>query len=234
MSLLTRDAGPSGAGSFTPASVAGLELWLKADAITGKVDADPLPQWDDASGNARHATEATNPPTYKTAILNSLPVVRFDGVNDKLTVAGITNNDATRTFFAVVKGTGSGVGQRFWTLGASDAALGTSNSATQYFYYANDPGHAVNQLGGNGTVFAVICLRYNSAASMDFFVGTGAATNINPWDTYQSGTSPLIIGSAGAVEFLNGDFAELIVYDSALSEADRASVRDHLRTKYAL
>ena len=56
-------------------------LWLKADAITGLNDADAVTTWVDASVNGRDATQSTAgaKPTYKTGILNSKPVVRFDG-----------------------------------------------------------------------------------------------------------------------------------------------------------
>ena len=64
-----------------------LQLHLDASQIVGKVNDDTVTQWDDLSGNENHATEATNPPVYKTNIQNSLPAVYFDGVNDLLTIA---------------------------------------------------------------------------------------------------------------------------------------------------
>ena len=42
-----------------------------------------ISQWDDRSGNAKNAIQATaaNQPTFQTNILNGNPVVRFDGAN---------------------------------------------------------------------------------------------------------------------------------------------------------
>ena len=73
-----------------PTDIAGLQAWFKADAGTSTTtDGVGISQWDDQSGNANHATQATgaNQPLYKVGILNSLPVVRFDGSNDSLSCA---------------------------------------------------------------------------------------------------------------------------------------------------
>ena len=74
--------------SFSPASIPNLALWLDAaDASTITVDgSNNVSEWRDKSGNARHLTQGTalNRPSYVTGVLNGLPVVRPDGVNDFL------------------------------------------------------------------------------------------------------------------------------------------------------
>src|SRR5687768_11145672 len=69
-----------------PSDIAGLKLWLKADAITGLADGDPVTTWADSSGEGNDFTQGTagNKPIYKTSILFGLPVVRFDGTDDVL------------------------------------------------------------------------------------------------------------------------------------------------------
>src|SRR5215217_4469118 len=83
----------------SPDAVSGLQLWLKADAITGLSDTNAVSQWDDSSGQANHATQPSGlvQPIYRTNIVNSLPVVRFDGVGSRLalgttTFKALTNN----------------------------------------------------------------------------------------------------------------------------------------------
>src|SRR5574343_1369214 len=75
-----------GAAPFSPSDVPGLFQWLVAADITGLNDGDAVATWEDSSGNNRDASQATgaNRPTYKTNIVNSLPVVRFDGSDDYL------------------------------------------------------------------------------------------------------------------------------------------------------
>jgi hypothetical protein len=74
--------------AFSPASIPNLALWLDAaDASTITVDgSNNVSEWRDKSGNARHLTQGTalNRPSYVTGVLNGLPVVRPDGVNDFL------------------------------------------------------------------------------------------------------------------------------------------------------
>lgn len=93
---------------FSPDQVAGLALWLKADAGTSTtVDGAAVSQWDDQSGNARHVTQATgaNQPVYKTAIVNGKPVVRFDGANDFLQASFTLSQPGASSEFAADGGT---------------------------------------------------------------------------------------------------------------------------------
>jgi hypothetical protein len=79
-------AGPQVGGAFTPASIGGLTVWLKADAITGKVDGDAISSWTDSSGGSKHGTQATGSaqPIYKTAIANGKPIVRFSAPSSQV------------------------------------------------------------------------------------------------------------------------------------------------------
>ena len=77
---LTAQTGPGGVGNSTTNQV-----WLKADDITGLNPNDALSgTWEDASGNGRHASQAT--PAYRPTYLNSggIASLRFDGVDDYL------------------------------------------------------------------------------------------------------------------------------------------------------
>lgn len=70
-------------------SRAGLKLWLMADAIGGLADGASIQTWNDGSGQGNDLTQATSGkrPLYKTNIVNGLPVVRFDGIDDFLAIA---------------------------------------------------------------------------------------------------------------------------------------------------
>ena len=78
---------------WTPANIA-TALWLDAnDASTITLNGSTVSQWNDKSGNERHAAQATaaNQPTYTANGLNGKPVLTFDGLNDFLT-AGTTSS----------------------------------------------------------------------------------------------------------------------------------------------
>ena len=81
-----------------PRTLPGLFAWYAADSLAGigaalPADGTAVAQWNDISGNGRHLLQGTgaNQPLFKINVagLNAiLPAVRFDGVNDFMTVAG--------------------------------------------------------------------------------------------------------------------------------------------------
>lgn len=75
--------GAAGGGGPQPTDLANLELWLKADAITGLSNGDQITTvWPDSSGNGRDATAVAGSsgekPTWQaTGGPNSKPAVKF-------------------------------------------------------------------------------------------------------------------------------------------------------------
>jgi hypothetical protein len=70
-----------GAAPWTPANIT-TALWLDAaDASTITESGGAVSQWNDKSGNARHAIQTTpgNRPTVSTAALNGKNVIEFNG-----------------------------------------------------------------------------------------------------------------------------------------------------------
>src|SRR5574339_686827 len=70
--------------AFDPESIPDLLQWVSADVLEGVADSDPVVTWPDRTANGNDFTQGTAArwATYKTGILNGLPVVRFDGAND--------------------------------------------------------------------------------------------------------------------------------------------------------
>jgi hypothetical protein len=215
-----------------PSDIAGLEAWFKADAIVGKADGDALSQWDDSSGNGVHLTQATGSfqPTYQTNELNALPVVRFDGTDDRMSVAVAA--DASRTVFVVAKQAADASQRMVLGFGAGNTSrLGRILSA-QWGYAQNAAGGNVD-LGGTPTDWTTVTLRVNSAASLDAYVDGGAPTNFDPHDTISTATS-FGIGARGdgTQLYWNGDIAEAFFFNTALSDVDRESMEDYLTLKW--
>ena len=73
----------------SPIPTAGLQLWVKAD--TGLVlNGNAVSKWTDLSGNGNDAIQAdtSRQPIVISNGLNQKPVLRFDGVNDRLGLTG--------------------------------------------------------------------------------------------------------------------------------------------------
>lgn len=105
-----------GGAEFTPADIANLRLWLKADADVYQDEAGTTPAtadghaiglWKDQSGNSYDVSQATadNKPLLKLAAngINSKPAILFDGSNDILarTEANWLSGDNVGSVFVV-------------------------------------------------------------------------------------------------------------------------------------
>lgn len=95
-----------GSQRWTP-SLINTALWFDAnDSSTITQSGGSVSQWNDKSGNARHATQGTvaNQPLYQANTVNSstMPSLLFDGTNDVLSATLSTGLSGSFAFAAVV------------------------------------------------------------------------------------------------------------------------------------
>lgn len=216
----------SSPSAFSPSDIAGLKLWLKADAITGLSDGDSVASWSDSSGNSNDAVQATtaNKPTYKTGIINSLPVVRFDDTDDYIVTPSISWTN--QTIFVVLKGTGGGYPVGF-TTGSENAVIYGFVANTLEIY--NGPRIQI----GNFSSFAYATIIRNSSGTTTVRkngtqTGTSASVNIPAASVVKLGVSGSLTDPWG------GDIAELLIYDAVISGDDLTNVETYLADKYGL
>jgi hypothetical protein len=81
----------------------GLRTWLRADA--GLVGTGRVITWRDQSAAGNHASQTTNAPqpTRVASVLNSRPVIRFDGTDDHLLFANFMSGATAAEAFIVLK-----------------------------------------------------------------------------------------------------------------------------------
>lgn len=226
------------AAAFAPTDIAGLKAWFKADGTLyqdsarttlAAADADPVGSWSDGSGQNNHASQATagSRPLLKLGILNGRPVIRFDGANDRLQTAAFGAALAQpNTVFVVAKRTGGGA--EAFLDGRTDAThLFRKNVGGSYNLYA----------GGDFVVVAadanwhIVQGVFNGASSKARVDGGAAATG-------NAGTSSMdgaTVGSrANSSEWMNGDIAEILIYNANLSLAQLDQVGNYLAGRYGL
>lgn len=87
--------------AYDPSTDAAVIEWLKADAL-GLADNDPVGTWTASTGNNATQTGAARP-TFKTAIQNGKPVVRFDGSGDFMDMADLASQAQPFTVLVVFK-----------------------------------------------------------------------------------------------------------------------------------
>jgi hypothetical protein len=221
----------------------------EATVAKGIVDGDPVQNWTDKSSNRFEAVQATavSKPVWKDAIINSKPVVRFDGSDDLMAADAIatalTGDDKPYTIALVTKQTGPLSGSdTFYSLGRSSTnvpfdelvANGTSQYETQR---QDDYGSDDQETGGTpDTASHVLVVTFTGTAVSVHLDGTAIVDN----QTHNVDEMTVDQFTLGALRtnansnYLKGDIAELIVYSDAKSAADRGRLEQYLGNKYGI
>lgn len=224
----------TGGGGFVPTDIAGCQLWLDASQ-EAFANNDPVGTATDWSGQGHNATQGTagQQPTFKTNIINGLPVFRFDGTADNL--GGIATSNAARTVFIVLQ-------KRSAVTGDSQVAISFNNTITAVIFtnsgfFASGYGWyaPATAIGGTVTNPNILGMKFSSASSVTPYVNGTAGTPFDPDNDYSSGNA-FRLGSTdtGPNNPSDIDIAEVIIYDTALSDSDRDSVESYLGTKYGI
>jgi len=212
----------------------GLILHLDAGVISDVADGAALSGgWSDLSASALVAS-SPNPPVYYADGGGGYPAVRFDGVNDYLQ-ADVATGDEVSVFvvFAHQRATLQASYRDMLLTGASG---GTNLSLASSRSVATAPNlPSFNALTGNGLTFHTWVNGHSTEdVSGDLFkgryyVGSAVFTEV-PADT------ALLIGTrgTGGINAGQNDIRELLVYNRALSEAERLSVQAYLAEKYKI
>jgi hypothetical protein len=207
---------------------------------------------EDKSGNARHLTQdtANARPILKTGIKNGKNVLRFDGSNDILTLSSspIVRNTTGLTMFAVCK-TAKALSGSQAIIHNSIGGLSNTTRATIYLTTTIEAGG--RRLDSNGYQFVKAASmstnewvlagsvhNYGSAALTAYKNGAGTdrvggfQTAGSTPDTNSAVTS--LGGDTYAPDYLNGDIAEVIIYNSVLTTSQRQGVELYLNNKWNL
>jgi hypothetical protein len=225
-----------GGGVFDPSTISGLVVWLNAGALALS-DGDPVTTWAN-DGSLTDFTQATgaNKPTYKIGIVNGEPVVRFDGTDDLLNGPDISALTAG-TVFIVVKADAdppAAGASGLWSFGAG-GGVSTHYPWTDGRVY-DTFGSTLQKDTGNPTLaltsFRLYCVRAAAGSWTSWVDGTQHYTTAS--NTVLFPATPKLGQGGSAAYHFDGDVAELLLYDSALSSTDRDSVEAYIAAKYAL
>jgi uncharacterized repeat protein (TIGR01451 family) len=223
----------------TPAAPGGvatsLSLWMRADlGLTVGTSITWLDQ--SASGNTASQTTAANQPVLNSAAINFNPALIFDGANDFLSLAApaLPTGDISYSVIAVARPTSLSNGYHF-------VFVEGNNMLRQQLRVGRTFGNMMHSLyqselaSGALTAGVPFVLRYrrNNSNGQRFNnrnglqVGTTIAT-FDKVNNYQR------IGNSNQNEPWNGDIAELIVYQSALTATQYQQIESYLALKYGI
>jgi prepilin-type N-terminal cleavage/methylation domain-containing protein len=222
-------ANPALKNTAQPNSITGLIAWWKADALTLN-NGVRVSSWTDSSNTGNNATQSGDArPTFVTNVVNSLPVVRFDGVNDNLNLSIIST---LKTVFVVMK----------WVDPTNYGApiLGDSDGVSAYFYSG-----LPNQTASQDVVIGD--WAWSTVRTGGIFNNGMQLTNttlMRDKENFQIITLVPVSGTQAVFDNIgkishsiynystHADYAEIIVYNTELSTTDRQAVEAYLSYKY--
>lgn len=240
------NAGSTGSGVFTPASIPGLVAWFKADAGTFSNTGCSTPQttngggigcWADQSGNANNVTQATggNQPTLATASLNGLSTVALVSASSQQLLLSSFPLGGTGTAFSVfmvVKNTQGGFSRYYsYTVSGTEVIqLDSNNSITSIgfgclgaFPTQNITGNAFNEIGG-------ICSGTTETA---YAAGTAGTPLTGSGSFGITGILSIGATSTGAAA-MGGNYAEIVIVNQAMSSANISALHTYFMNRWGV
>lgn len=232
---------------FNPAGLSGLLAWFAADRLPNYVNDDPVGEWTDLSGRGKHATAtATTRPLFKTNIINGLPGILFDGINDVLITEASPNGAHTVAFVAqLVASTVAYNSIMSYTMTLTPGA-GNGRGSTHYIksnltgavYLPNGNSSPTAGYDGLGTYVAgtpyVFTLPYPAGAYSGYKNGVVEGSSSSPPCSDLVG---MFLGAEDyppVLRYSNIYLFEVVVYNRALANAERLLLERYLGAKYAI
>jgi hypothetical protein len=225
-----------------------LRLWLKADTDVVQVGTNPtVNHWSDQSGNGNDATSPAlaNNPTWIPNALNGMPVVQFVATNSQYLILPYSiNPPSAAEVFIVLKATSSNPShpRGLWTLGSSAAGEATG--------YPESDGSIADNFYGQFPTYYSIGVPAQPLTQYNVYEVTAQNGNWMAWidglpqfqttnNTYGGLTDSTLTLGAGTqggsgFTYFDGDIAEMLLFDRALTASERDCVGGYLFSKYGL
>ena len=218
--------------SFLPTSITGCSLWLDAADLTSlTVSGGAVSQWNDKSGNANNATQSTsgNQPTSGSITQNGLNVLNLTSKTMTYPTISLT----TMTVFCVYR-------QLDFTSYRQPLSVGAFA-----FFYANGGTVGIGRLGVTDEVLANYSTYGLTSSVYTIYGGTVSISGSTTTNMYFNGTnvaSNTVNSSGGVVRYEigrseltnSGYIAEVLLYNSVLSQTNRQTVESYLAQKWGL
>jgi len=216
-----------------PMTVPGLSLWLRADL--GTTIATGVSQWNDQSGNGKNftqATGATQPTLNASGGPNNQAYLNFNGSQYLTLAATLGVNASPWTMFSVQQSNGSG---------AECLVLSMGNVNNGYFYGVLPGSVNFMTVGGvatmgDGNVIANVWQdwTWNNNGAVTTMAVNGVPQALTNNTSQTPSVAPVnTVGALGAgSDPWNGNIAEILVYNAALSASQVTVVRNYLSARY--
>ena len=224
----------------------GAIIWFETTSVNSLINSEAsneatISVWYNLAANNKDAIQNTvgSRPIYSTKAIGLLPAIKFDGVDDVLTFNGSDLIGSNYTIFVVEKRS-SNKSNNYFIGGTS-----TATNSNLYLGYKTNASIAHNQYGNGYTSPTATYIEYD--AKIHVFIQDVA----NGKKYYQNGTSfsttadptvnsaSLVSNTGSAIgrmttNYYQGYIGEIIMFNRALSDAERSDVELYLSTKWKI
>jgi hypothetical protein len=218
---------------FLPTDILGCTIWLDANDPIGTgiqpANSSSISTWVDKSGNSKNMSVYAGTPVFNTTPSR----ITFNG---STSLINTTFTSQIFTLFIVYLQTSSGAGPLFTT----------SSTAEYSGFWANEGGTTFFDRGGNNwytqtstfpvNIRRLVVIQYTAAGSGgNMYVWSDGILNISTTTLGTRTVTSLLLGSRPSTNaFINGNYNEVIQYDSVLTTAQRQAVEGYLSQKWQL
>ena len=208
-------------------SSSGLRLWADSSE-TATLGLTPRVRfWFDKSGGARHLTAlASGVAPYQTAVSGRAQLIFEDS---GLALAQPIVLNAMTAFFVIRGASDTGYHP---LLGKTDLATGLVFDAKRVRAVSNG-GSALTGVIGSINSDAILMLRMNSGGADYASLNGGIESSFN-FSSSESATHVGVLYSSTAMRYLRASISEVVLWDRAMTVAERTSILRALGTKWGI
>lgn len=233
-----------------PTDISGCQLWLDVNALVS-TDGTSITTLPDGSGNSRDFTKRTQDqaaPVYKTNIINgNMPGLLFSNAA-KSSLSNAWTPSGQMTIFVLAQLGNFSAGYGIFTsikLFNPDGGFNLGNGGTGNKKLTIQTGLGGNWVDGANLASSDDLTAYPFMAEVVIGAGTTNLYNHNVIEGTDASHGSIAAGTVGTFlgalyrndipatdQWMDGYAFEIIVYDSALSDAVRGDVEEYLRAKW--
>lgn len=226
---------------WTPASLRP-SAWFDADDIsTITLNSNNVSQWNDKSGNGRHASqsEATNQPAYTPNGLKGRTVLTFGG-NDFFSISSFienriisvmavaSSNNTLANHYIIDESNNNSYG------GGLSLRFINTEVSSQVRFWGQDALPITDSPNTVPTGAASILGGVENTSERNTYLNGVASETVTPGTSSRSAANLRIGHSSLLGGFLDGTIAEIVLVSAAISKADRQRIEGYLSHKWGV
>jgi hypothetical protein len=252
------DAYVTFAAAGQPVATSGLIAWLKADSGVTADGSGKVSAWADQTVFGNNATQgnAANQPTLITGTtgLNSKPVIEFNGSNSYLsikdnpslwpssavTIIALAQTYSNQQQDVVDRTLNYGSYGDYWNAPQYSYDLGINNDNVERGYIGTSGGSDLSGSAGRPYQMSISAMVYDGSQQVLYDSGVEqASVEVSGTIDYNNPTEHDLYlgvnnGYFGLGGYFNGDLAEVLIYNRALTTAEQQQAEGYLADKYGV